>query len=167
MEGRQKIYRHEKLIKDIRETGARIILIPDGDISGAIAPSLETNNADLLLGTGAAPEGVIAAAAIKCLGGEIQGRLSFRNEDEKRRAKEMGIKDLEKKYSTNELVRGDNVIFSATGILSGLLLDGVQFTSTGVITHSLVTRSKSGTIRFIKANHRMDHKEHKKIAMPR
>jgi len=157
--------RHEKLIKEIRATGARIILIPDGDISGAIAPSLETNDVDMLLGIGAAPEGVIAASAIKCLGGEIQARFSFRNEEEKKRAKEMGIKDLDKKYYNDDLAKGNNVVFAATGVLSGLLLDGVQFTKEGAITHSLVTRSKSGTVRFIKTLHKFNHSEQKKIAM--
>lgn len=157
--------RHQQLVKDIRATGARIIMIPDGDISGAIAPSLDYSDADMLLGIGAAPEGVIAASAIKCLGGEIQARFAFRNDDEKKRAKEMGIKDLERKYYTDDLAKGDNVVFCATGIVSGLLLEGVKFTSNGAITHSLVMRSKSKTIRFIKAIHQLDHKEHKKIAM--
>lgn len=157
--------RHEKLIQEIRATGARIILIPDGDISGAIAPSLEHLDADLLLGIGAAPEGVIAASAIKCLGGEMQARFAFRNEDEKKRAREMGIKDLNAKLTTNDLARGENVVFSATGIVTGLLLEGVHFTGTGAVTHSLVTRSKSKTVRFIKAIHHFDHTEHKKMAL--
>ncbi len=156
--------RHQSLIKEIREAGARIILIPDGDISGGIAPSLETSDVDMLLGIGAAPEGVIAAAAIRCLGGEMQARFAYKNEDDRQRAEKMGIKDHDRKYRTNDLA-GDEVVFAATGIMPGLLLDGVQFTSKGAITHSLVMRSKSMTIRHIRAEHRLDHDEHKRISM--
>ncbi|MBI4438976.1 class II fructose-bisphosphatase [Candidatus Woesearchaeota archaeon] len=152
--------RHEKLITEIRAAGARIILIPDGDVSGAIAPSLDYSGADLLMGIGAAPEGVLAAAAIRCLGGEMQARFSYKNDEERKRAQSMGIIDPDRKYMTEDLARGDNVVFAATGVLPGLLLEGVQFTATGAVTHSLVMRSKSKTIRFIKAIHRMGH-EHK------
>ncbi len=157
--------RHENLIKEIRHTGARVFLITDGDIAGGIAPSLDNNEVDMLLGIGAAPEGVITAAGLKCLGGEIQGRLIFKTEEDKKRAKEMGIEDFDKKYFTDDLAKGDNVIFCATGIITGLLLEGIQFTSTGAITHTLVMRSKSKTIRFIKAIHQIDHAEHKKITL--
>ncbi|MBI3033795.1 class II fructose-bisphosphatase [Candidatus Woesearchaeota archaeon] len=146
--------RHKDLISQIRATEARIILIPDGDVSGAIAPCIEENEVDMLLGIGAAPEGVLAAAAIKCMGGEIQARFAFRNNEEKKRAKEMGIKDLNAKMHTEDLAKGNNIVFSATGVITGLLLEGVRFTSNGAITHSIVMRSKSGTIRHIKAIHK-------------
>jgi len=149
--------RHQKLISDIRETGARVQLIMDGDISGAIAPSLEDTGVDMLLGIGAAPEGVIASAAVKCLGGEMQGRLVFKNDEQKHRAKAMGVEDMKRKYHHDELAKGNNVIFAATGVVSGILLEGVRFTSTGAITHSIVMRSKSGTARFIKAIHKLSH----------
>lgn len=148
--------RHQKLISDIRETGARVQLIMDGDISGAIAPSLEDTGVDMLLGIGAAPEGVIASAAVKCLGGEMQGRLVFKDDAQKKRAKAMGIDDFDRKYRYDELAKGSNVVFAATGVVSGLLLEGVRFTSTGTVTHSIVMRSKSGTVRFIKAIHKIN-----------
>ncbi len=144
--------RHEKLIREIRSIGARIVLIPDGDISGAIAPSMPESGIDLLLGIGAAPEGVIAAAAIKCLGGEMQGRLHFRNEEEKVRAKAMGIQDLNQKMTQDDLVQAPSM-FAATGISSGPLLKGVRYTSDGAVTHSLVMREKSKTKRFIETHH--------------
>ena len=149
--------RHEKLIDEIREVGARIILISDGDIAGGIAPSLDYSGIDMLLGIGAAPEGVLAAAAIKCLGGEIQGRLVFRNPEEKVRAKKMGVKDLNQKFHTEDLAKGDKVIFAATGVNDGPLLRGVTFTADGAKTHSIVIRQKSGTIRFVEALHKFDH----------
>ncbi len=145
--------RHEKLIKDIREAGARIRLISDGDISGAIAPCVSDSGIDLLLGTGAAPEGVIAAAAVKCMGGEMQARLNFRNEKEKERAKKMGLEDLNKKMTQDNLVSCDNSMFAATGISTGPLLRGVRFTAEGAVTHSLVMREKSKTIRFLETHH--------------
>ncbi len=145
--------RHEKLIKEIRNVGARITIIDDGDVSGAIASCLPESDVDILLGIGAAPEGVLAASAIKCLGGEIQGRLKFRNEDEKERAKKMGIKKLNKKLSIDNMVKGKISIFAATGVSSGPLLKGVDFTSFGAQTHSIVLRSKTGEQRFIKTNH--------------
>lgn len=148
--------RHENLIKEIRKAGARITLIPDGDISGAIAPSLPDSDIDVLMGIGAAPEGVIAAAAIKSLGGEIQGRLNFRNEDEKLRAKKMGIKDLNKKMTSHDLVQCDNSMFIATGISTGPMLRGVDFTDYGAKTHSIVIREKTGTIRFIETHHQFE-----------
>ncbi len=145
--------RHEKLIKEIRATGARIRLISDGDISGAIAPCVKESGIDMLLGVGAAPEGVIAAAAVKCMGGEMQGRLAFRNEHEKERAKKMGITDLNKKMTQNDLVACDNSMFAATGISMGPMLKGVRFTAKGAFTHSLVMREKSKTIRFLETHH--------------
>ncbi len=149
--------RHQQLIRQIRETGARIQLIPDGDVSGAIAPSLDYCAVDMLLGIGAAPEGVLAAAAIRCLGGEMQARFAFKDDADRKRAESMGIRDPEKVFRTEDLAKGDNVVFAATGVVSGLLLEGVNFTRDGAITHSIVTRSKSGTVRLIKATHRISH----------
>ncbi|RLG18587.1 class II fructose-bisphosphatase [Candidatus Micrarchaeota archaeon] len=153
--------RHKELIEKVRKVGARIMLIGDGDVSGAIAPSLEHSPADMLMGIGAAPEGVIAAAALKCMGGEIQGRLKFRNEEERERAVKMGLKKPEKKLKIDELARGDTHLFVATGVTDGTLLKGVRFTSTGCETHSIVMRSKSGTIRFIEAIHKFHVKRKK------
>lgn len=149
--------RHTELISDIRKCGARIQLIRDGDIAGAIAPALPSSGVDILMGIGAAPEGVIAAAALKCLGGEIQGRLHFRNDEEKERAKKMGITNLEEKYTTDTLVQGDEAMFVATGVTNGAILDGVQFTSDGATTDSIVMRAKTKTVRFIHAEHHLDH----------
>tara|TARA_Y100000310_G_C20660308_1_gene804377 strand:- start:406 stop:1362 length:957 start_codon:yes stop_codon:yes gene_type:complete len=149
--------RHTDLIKEVRECGCRIQLIRDGDIAGAMAPAIEDSGVDILLGIGAAPEGVIAAAALKSLGGEIQGRLKFRNDEEKDRAKKMRIKDLEKKYHTNDLVKGDEAMFAATGVTHGTLLKGVRFTSDGAVTHSIVMRSKTKTVRFIEGIHKFEH----------
>ncbi|MBN2457597.1 class II fructose-bisphosphatase [Candidatus Woesearchaeota archaeon] len=153
--------RHEKLIADIRKTGARITLIPDGDISGAIAPCFPDSDVDVLMGIGAAPEGVIAAAAINALGGEMQARLKLRNNEERSRALKMGVKDPDAKLSAKDLVKTDSAIFVATGISSGPLLKGVDFTSKGAITRSVVIRQKTGTIRFIDTHHNFrGHKSH-------
>ena len=149
--------RHIELIKEVRKCGCRIQLIRDGDIAGGMAPAIEESGVDILLGIGAAPEGVIAAAALKSLGGEIQGRLKFRNDEEKERAKKMGIKDLERKYTTNDLVKGDEAMFAATGVTNGTLLKGVRFTSDGAVTHSIVMRSKTKTVRFIEGIHKYEH----------
>ena len=146
--------RHKELIEKVRKVGARIMLIGDGDVSGAIAPSLEHAPGDMLMGIGAAPEGVIAAAALKCLGGEMQGRLKFRNAEERERARGMGIRNPDRKLKLEDLARGDRVLFVATGVTDGTLLKGVRFTSMGCETHSIVMRSKSGTIRFIDAIHK-------------
>lgn len=145
--------RHEQLIKDIRAAGARILLISDGDIAGAVAPSLQQSGIDMLLGTGAAPEGVIAASAIKCLGGDFQGRLSFRNEAEEKRAKEMGIERLDAKLHIEDLARGEHCLFAATGVTDGPMLKGIQFTHHGIFTHSIVMRAKSKTVRFLSTQH--------------
>ena len=149
--------RHKELIENVRRCGCRIRLIRDGDIAGALAPAIEDSGVDILMGIGGAPEGVIAAVALKCLGGEIQGRLKFRNEEEKDRAKKMGIKDLEKKYIINELVSSDEAMFAATGVTDGTILRGVQFLSHGAKTHSIVMRAKTKTVRFIEAHHRFEH----------
>lgn len=145
--------RHEQLIKDIRNAGARILLITDGDIAGAVAPSLQQSGIDMLLGTGAAPEGVIAASAIKCLGGDFQGRLRFRNAGEEERAKEMGIERLDAKLYIEDLARGEHCLFAATGVTDGPMLKGIQFTKHGIFTHSIVMRAKSKTVRFLSTQH--------------
>jgi fructose-1,6-bisphosphatase II len=147
--------RHAELIEEIREAGARIRLISDGDIYGAIATCWPRAGADVLFGIGGTPEGVTAAAALKCMGGEIQGRLWPRNDDERREALEAGY-DLEKVLTTDDLVQGDNCFFAATGVTDGELLQGVHFEGKVATTQSLVMRSKSGTVRLISSRHRLD-----------
>ncbi|HEY2989633.1 MAG TPA: class II fructose-bisphosphatase [Candidatus Binatia bacterium] len=144
--------RHEALIKEVRQAGARIRLIPDGDVSAAIATTKAETGIDLLLGIGGAPEGVLAAAALRCVGGEMQGRLKPRNPQEIERAHAMGIKDIEKKLSIEELAAGD-VMFAATGVTDGDYLDGVHFFPGGATTHSVVMRSQTRTMRFIHTTH--------------
>lgn len=145
--------RHKELIREVREAGARIRLIQDGDVSAALATCWPNRGIDVLMGIGGAPEGVLAAAAMRSMGGEFQGRLAFRNDGEKERAKQMGISDLEKIYRTEELAGGSDVIFSATGVTNGEFLHGVRFTSGGATTHSIVMRSGTGTIRTVEATH--------------
>ncbi|MCX6030078.1 MAG: class II fructose-bisphosphatase [Chloroflexi bacterium] len=147
--------RHAELIEAVRQTGARIRLISDGDVSGAISTAVANTGIDVLLGVGGSPEAVIAAAALKCLGGEIQCRLWPRDDRDRRYAAEHGY-DLTQVLTTDDLVRGDNVFFAATGITRGELLDGVQYFGSGARTASVVMRSKSGTIRHIVAMHRLD-----------
>lgn len=150
--------RHEELIARVRKTGARIHLIQDGDVSAAVATAWGDMGIDMLLGIGGAPEGVISAAAMKCLGGDFQGKLKFRNEEEKKRALKMGITNLDKAYSHEELAAGD-VMFVATGVTHGPLLDGVRFKPNHLTTtHSLVMRSRTKTIRDIRAYHQLDIK---------
>ena len=149
--------RHAELIKEVRDNGARIYLIGDGDVSAAIATALPDTGIDLLLGTGGAPEGVIAAAAMRCIKGDFQGILVPRNDDDVERAKKMGIADINKVFTMNELAKGD-VMFVATGVTDGSLLKGVQFKPWGAITSSIVMRSHSGTIRHISAEHHFDRK---------
>lgn len=150
--------RHKKLIHDIRQAGARIKLIADGDIAAAINTAFEDTGVDMLVGAGGAPEGVIAAAALKCLGGEIQGRLLPQNEEQLRRCQQMGITDVNKVLYMEDLVRGDDAIFAATGVTDGELLRGVRFRGTVAQTQSVVMRAKSGTVRFITADHRLEKK---------
>jgi fructose-1,6-bisphosphatase II len=145
--------RHEQLIKEVRETGARIKLISDGDVAAAIAAARLQSNVDMLLGIGGTPEGVISAAAIKCLGGVIQGRLWPRNDSERQEAIDGGY-DLDQVLTTDDLVKGDNVFFAATGITDGDLVKGVKYRGDDAITQSLVMRSKSGTVRVVDAVHR-------------
>lgn len=149
--------RHADLIAAVREAGARIMLISDGDVSGVIATSQPGTGVDMYVGSGGAPEGVLAAAALRCIGGQFQGRLLFRNDDEKARAARWGITDLNKKYALNELARG-NVMFAATGVTDGAMLKGVRRFPGGATTHSVIMRSKSGTVRYVEAQHNFTRK---------
>ncbi len=149
--------RHESLIGKVREAGARIMLISDGDISGVMATSEPESGVDMYLGSGGAPEGVLAAAALRCIGGQMQGRLIFRNDDERSRAQRCGIEDFDRKYGLLDLANGD-VMFAATGVTNGTMLKGVRRFSGGATTHSVVMRSRTGTIRYIEAVHNFDRK---------
>lgn len=151
--------RHEKLIREIRDAGARIRLVSDGDVAGAVNTAFEDTGVDILFGSGGAPEGVLAAAALKCLGGELIGRLLPENEEQEERCHQMGLSDPRKILQLDDLVRGDDAIFAATGVTEGELLRGVRFISkTKARTHSLVMRAKTGTIRFIDAYHDLSKK---------
>ncbi|MCL6576593.1 class II fructose-bisphosphatase [Kyrpidia sp.] len=153
--------RHESLIEEIRSAGARIKLITDGDVAAAINTAFEEVGVDIMFGTGGAPEGVLAAAALKCLGGEFQGRLVPQDDAERERCRTMGISDPRKVLTLEDLVRGDDAIFAATGVTEGELLHGVRFLSKNTAkTHSLVMRARTGTVRFIEARHRLDRKPH-------
>ena len=147
--------RHAELITKVRTAGARIMLITDGDVSGVIATAQPDSGVDIYMGSGGAPEGVLAAAALRCIGGQMQGRLLFRNDDESGRAKRMGITDLNRKYSMLDLAKG-NVMFAATGVTTGPMLKGVRRFHGGAVTHSLVMRSKSQTVRYIEGHHRFE-----------
>ena len=150
--------RHEELINRVRALGSRIQLIGDGDVSAAVASGVRDSGIDLLIGTGGAPEGVISAAAMKCLGGNFQGRLKFRNKEERERATRMGLKDLDKTFLLEDLAKG-SVMFCATGITTGPLLKGVRLLAgKRALTHSLVMRSATGTVRTIEAEHCLDRK---------
>lgn len=144
--------RHQELIAKVRAAGARIMLIPDGDVSGVIATAQPGAGIDIYMGSGGAPEGVLAAAALRCIGGFMQGRLLFRNEEEKLRAQKWGVKVLDKKYGLTDLAKGD-VMFAATGVTDGAMLRGVRRFSGGAFTHSVIMRSKTGTVRRIEATH--------------
>ncbi len=145
--------RHDKIVEEIRKVGARIRFITDGDVSGAIAPSDENSGIDMLLGVGKSTEAVLAAAALRCYGGEIQAKLMPKDEKEKQRLKNQGITDFEKVYKTNDLAKSENTMFIATGVSDGPLLKGVRFTAQRAITHSVVMRAKTNTIRYIEAHH--------------
>ena len=145
--------RHQDLIKEVRSTGARVRLIDDGDVAAGIATCFEETGVDVLMGSGGAPEGVITAAAVRSVGGDMQGQLRFRNEDEKARAKKMGVSDLAKIYIAEELARGE-VMFAATGVTTGDFLRGVRFYAGGAETHSVVMRSKTGTVRYVQSLHK-------------
>jgi fructose-1,6-bisphosphatase II / sedoheptulose-1,7-bisphosphatase len=149
--------RHEALIAAVRAAGARIMLIGDGDVNGVISTSQPEAGVDIYMGSGGAPEGVLAAAAQRCIGGQMQGRLLFRNDDERARAAKWGVTDLNRIYSLTDLAHGD-VMFAATGVTTGSLLKGVRRTANGAYTHSIVMRSKSGTVRFVEGFHNFDRK---------
>ncbi len=149
--------RHEKLVREVREAGARIKLIGDGDVAGALNTCFPLTGVDVLMGTGGAPEGVISAAALRCVGGDFQGRLAFRNDEERARARDMGVRDLDRVFDIEELASG-SVMFAATGVTSGDFLRGVRFTGKGALTHSVVMRSRTGTLRFIETEHRFEGK---------
>lgn len=144
--------RHGEIIKELRELGCGVVLIGDGDIAGVIATTDAKTGIDLYMGSGGAPEGVLASAALRCIGGQMQGRLLFRNDDERARARKWGIEDLNRKYTMQEMASGD-VIFAATGVTDGSMLDGVRFTERGVETDTITMRSKTKTIRRVQAIH--------------
>jgi fructose-1,6-bisphosphatase II / sedoheptulose-1,7-bisphosphatase len=146
--------RHEKIISELRAIGCGIMLIPDGDVAGVIATSNPDTTVDIYMGTGGAPEGVLAAAAMRCVGGQFKGRLLFRNDDERARARKWGVEDLDKIYDLTELAKGD-CIFAATGVTHGSLLEGVKTLRDGrITTESVVMRASSGTVRWVKSEHR-------------
>ena len=144
--------RHAEMIAKAREAGVRIMLIGDGDVSGVIMAAQMNSGVDIFVGSGGAPEGVLAAAALRCLGGQMQGRLMFEDETQVARARDMGVADPKRKYELAEMAKGD-VMFAATGVTTGPMLRGVRRFSTGAVTHSLVMRSKSGTVRYVEAHH--------------
>jgi fructose-1,6-bisphosphatase II len=146
--------RHEELIQRVRRTGARIHLIPDGDVSAAIATAIPSTGVDVLVGIGGAPEGVLSAAALRCLGGGLQGRLRFRGDEERARARRMGIEDENRIYRECELARGDSIVFACTGVTDGDMLPGVRYFAHGAETHSMVMRYQTGTVRTIVTRHR-------------
>jgi len=151
--------RHEELIAKVREAGARIQLICDGDVAGVIATSQPHAVTDLYIGSGGAPEGVLAAAALRCIGGQMQGRLIFHDDEQRTRAGRMGVKDLNKKYMLEEMAKGD-VMFAATGVTDGSMLKGVNRKGMHASTHSIIMRSKTGTVRRIEAEHNFNAKTH-------
>ena len=150
--------RHNDEIEIIRSTGARIKMIDDGDVSAVISSVLISSSIDMYYGIGGAPEGVLAAAALQCIGGNLEGQLLFNNEDEIKRAQKIGIKDHNKIYQLNDLATGD-IVFSATGVTDGTMLKGIKITKNSAETHSIVMRSKTGTIRHINGEHNFDIKQ--------
>jgi fructose-1,6-bisphosphatase class II len=148
--------RHAELIKEVRMAGARIWLIGDGDVSAAIATTQMGSGVDVLFGTGGAPEGVIAAAALRCRGGDFIGKLVYKDDSEKDRAKRMGITDLNKIYGIHDLAKG-NVLFCATGVTQGAFLNGIRMVHGGAYSHSVVMRSETGTVRYIQTEHRFQN----------
>ncbi len=149
--------RHAEIIAKIRGIGARVHLIPDGDIAGVIQTTDESTGIDIYMGQGGAPEGVLAAAALRCIGGQMQGRLVFRNNDERGRAERIGITDLSRKYDMEDMAGGD-VMFAATGVTDGSMLRGIHRSKDTIRTHTVVMRSLTGTVRWIEAQHRRDRK---------
>ncbi len=150
--------RHARLIEDIRKAGARIKLISDGDVAAAINTAFPDTGVDIIFGSGGAPEGVISAVALKCLGGEFQGRLLPEDDAQRERCLQMGIKDPSQVLRMDDLVKGDDAIFAATGVTDGELLKGVRYKGSMVTTHSLVMRAKTGTVRFVEGTHRLNNK---------
>jgi fructose-1,6-bisphosphatase II len=148
--------RHRDLIAEVRAAGARIKLISDGDLSAAISCAVQGTGVHAVMGIGGAPEGVLTAAALRCLGGEIQGRLRFRSEQERERARRMGIDDESRIYRTNELASGENIVFASTGVTDGELLRGVRFFGGGARTHSLVMAYRTKQVRFVDTVHMFD-----------
>jgi fructose-1,6-bisphosphatase II / sedoheptulose-1,7-bisphosphatase len=144
--------RHAQIIAHCREAGARVMLIGDGDVSGVIMAGQAESDVDIFIGSGGAPEGVLAAAALRCTGGQMQGRLLFEDQAQIDRALTMGITDPKRKYDIAEMAKGD-VMFAATGVTTGPMLRGVRLTPTSGVTHSIVMRSKSGTVRYVEAHH--------------
>ncbi|MGM8211430.1 class II fructose-bisphosphatase [Virgibacillus sp. W0430] len=159
--------RHKELIEEIREAGARIKLIPDGDVAGAMNTAFDETGVDVLFGIGGAPEGVLAAVALKCLGGEIQGKLAPSNEAEIERCKKMGITNMDKVFYMDDFCAGDDAIFAATGVTDGELLKGVQFKGSTATTQTIVMRARSGTIRFIDGEHSLNKKPNLVMDPPR
>ncbi|MGJ3647433.1 class II fructose-bisphosphatase [Sphingomonas sp. GlSt437] len=147
--------RHDKIIAELRKLGCGVMLIPDGDVAGVIATTNPETNIDIYIGQGGAPEGVLAAAALRCVGGQFKGRLVFRNDDERARARKWGIEDLDKQYDLKELARGD-CIFAATGVTDGSLLGGVKQVGGKLVTESVVMRASSGTVRWVRGERRID-----------
>lgn len=147
--------RHEALIAELRAIGCGVVLIGDGDVAGVIATTDPDTTIDVYMGSGGAPEGVLACAALACVGGQFKGRLLFRNDDERARARKWGIADLDKQYDLTELAKGD-CIFAATGVTDGSLLEGVKRHRTKMTTESVVMRASSGTVRWVKGDHRLD-----------
>jgi len=152
--------RHEELINQVRSTGARIKLIPDGDVSAVIATSIDESGIDIYMGTGGSPEGVLAAAALRCLGGKIYTKLIYNNDESFERAKKMGVLNKDQIFETNDLAKGD-VMFSATGVTDGTLLKGVRIKNNEAHTHSVVMRSQTNTIRHISAKHNLNIKKYR------
>lgn len=150
--------RHQDLIRDIRLAGARIMLIEDGDVSAVIATADPESGIDAYIGTGGAPEGVLASAALQCTGGQMQGRLLFRDDVERARGEKWNIFDFNKIYTHNDMAYGPDVMFAATGVTNGAMLKGVRRFANGAVTHSVVMRSKSGTVRHIEAHHNFSKK---------
>ena len=144
--------RHSEIIESLREIDAKVILIPDGDVAGVIMTSQEEIDVDIYFGTGGAPEGVLAAAALQCIGGQMQTRLVIRNDDEKKRAEKAGIRDFDKKYYIDDLASGD-IVFVATGVTEGTMVKGVKKYSNSFLTHSMVLRSDFNTTQFIQTYH--------------
>lgn len=153
----QERARHEALVNEVRKAGPRVRLIEEGDVAGCVSTCFEASGVDVLMGVGGAPEGVISAAAVRCVGGDFQGRLIFRSEEEQARARTMGISDPSRVYRADELARGD-VMFAATGVTSSDFLKGVRFFSRGAETSSIIMRSKTGTVRFVTALHDFEKK---------